>query len=145
MPPEVMGQQMNQTTRRPTLLSVGMVLSFLFGSVAVFVALAAAAGLTDFSAVRNSPWGSWTLPVWGMANLIFGGLLVCVGVGLKMGRAWSRPLILAFWALAGVANIVSLVHHGRAELLWVPCLMFSVWYLYWRHNVVAYFVQSREA
>ena len=133
------------SVKRPALLRVGMVLSFGVGTLAVVSALLFAAGFVDLSRLRDTPWGSWGLPVWGMLMLVCGALLLTIGFGIRDRKRWARPLILAFWLLEGALNVIGFVRSGQARLLWVPFLLFSGWYLYKKQNVVGYFARSRAA
>ena len=133
------------SSKRPALLRIGMLLSFGIGGLAVVSAILAAAGVGDFSKLRDTPWGSWGLvPVFGVL-LVLGALLIAIGFGIRGRRRWARPLILALWLFEGAMNVIGFVRSGQAYLLWVPFLLFSGWYLYKKQNVVGYFTRSREA
>jgi hypothetical protein len=122
---------------RPVLLTIGMGLSFFAGPLFLLGALGAAAGLVDTSSFRNLP--SWSFPVWGMAMLVLGGLLLAIALGIRRRAPWSRHLIIAFWVFLAGLSVWSLAAYGKADFLWLPCLAFAVWYLYWRKGVVRYF------
>ena len=133
------------SVKRPALLRAGMVLSFAVGALAVVSAIPAAAGVGGFSRLRDTPLGSWGLPVLGMLMLVSGALLLTSGLGIRDRKRWARPLILAFWLIEGALNVVGYVRGGQVRLLWAPFLLFSGWYLYRKQNVVGYFARSWEA
>jgi hypothetical protein len=118
-----------------------MVLSFAVGALAVVSGILAAAGFGEFSRLRDTPLGSWGLPVLGFVMLVSGALLLTIGFGIRDRKGWARPLILAFWLLEGALNVVGYVRGGQARLLWAPFLLFSGWYLYRKQNVVGYFTR----
>lgn len=133
------------TAKRPALLRAGMVLSFGVGALAVVSAIPAAAGLGKFSRLRETPLGSWGLPVLGMAMLVSGALMLAIGFGIRDRKRWARPLILAFWLVEGALNVIAYFRGGQVRLLWAPFLLFSGWYLYGKQNVAGYFARSEEA
>jgi len=122
-----------------------MVLSFAVGALAVVSSFLLAAGLVDLSGLRDTPWGSWALPVPGMVMLVAGTLLLAIGFGIRGRKRWARPLILAFWLFEGALNVVAFIRRGQAAVLWIPFVLFSGWYLYKKQNVVGYFARSKEA
>jgi len=77
------------SVKRPALLRAGMVLSFGVGALAVVTAVLAVAGFGNFSRLRDTPLGSWGLPVLGILMLVSGALLLTIGFGIRDRKPWA--------------------------------------------------------
>jgi hypothetical protein len=129
---------------KPALLRFGGGFSYFVGGLSVLGSIMASLGLADTSAFRDSPFGSWALPVWGANLLFFGGLLLVIGYGIGKGRPWARPAIVCFWALQGLESLAwfAFGDHSKPQTLgctWVLFLGVALWYLYGKKNVARYF------
>jgi len=75
------------------------------------------------------------------AILLFAGSLLALAYGLKVGRAWARPGMAAFW----VVLIALLLAVGGAAQVWntlastLPVAAFTLGYLYFSPAVQAYY------
>jgi len=88
----------------------------------------------------------------GWVFFLIGGLLAAIGLGLWRERAWTRPLMMAYWPLSAVLTYAPAWSGGRATDL-SGLLVFNAivaalawWYLYRKNNVVAYYqaLERRE-
>jgi hypothetical protein len=129
----------------PSLLKIGIGLSFATGGIFCFAAIAFSLGLGDSSAIDRL--GRWATPVWTSAMFLLGSILVLIGVGLRTRAPWSRPLMMGFWAVLALTNIAGLIvqfrNHGssrwEADLTALFALPVAAWYLFVKENVVAYY------
>ena len=133
-------------SRMPSLLKIGMVLSFVSGVMFCVGAIAFALGAGDAGFLRESPLGAWAGPV--QVGLLFlaGAVLLAIGIGLRSRQPWTRPLMIGFWAALAVGNIAAFViqvqrHDPRwtSDLTPVVALFVATWYLFGKRNVTAYF------
>src|SRR4051812_37282846 len=134
---------------KPTLLTIGQVCTTVMGAIFLFLFL-----LAPFNA------GSYTIqgvPVSGLDFLRRAGVLwavltaslLSIAYGLWRERPWVRPLMIAWWANSvllalfppfgdtGSSDAFSGVVQGLIGSL------VAWWYLYHKHNVVAYFEARR--
>jgi hypothetical protein len=138
----------------PTLMKVGGALSLFCGGLMVLVATVVSLGGGDLSGLRDTPFGGWAIPFWGIGTLLTGTLLLMIGWGIRARRSWIRPVIVVFWLFLGLQSILALVLATRkrqsweVDFSWLLCLGFAVWYFYRKRNVVSYFEslsRQREA
>jgi hypothetical protein len=77
---------------------------------------------------------------------VIGILMAFIAYGFAAQKAWSRHLVLAIFALtvvyASILGTLNLIHHAIMWRAIINGTLFggaSVWYFYFKPNVVAYF------
>jgi len=131
---------------RPVLLQLGMIGSLVFGGVAVFILVLAPFNLGTYSINGEAVNGP---EFFREAGLLFGSLgilMLAIGLGLWLERAWTRLLMMGYWGVLAVAGVAQLVTGsstvGDAIGFVVESLIalaLAGWYLYQKDNVVAYY------
>ncbi len=77
---------------------------------------------------------------------VIGVLMACISYGFATEKTWSRHLVIAMFVLivvyASILGALNLIHHAIMWRAIINGSVFdgaSVWYLYFKPNVVAYF------
>jgi hypothetical protein len=77
---------------------------------------------------------------------VIGILMTCIAYGFAAQKAWSRHLVIAMFSLiivyASVLGALNLIHHAIMWRAIINASVFgaaSVWYFYFKPNVVGYF------
>lgn len=131
---------------KPILLQVGMISSAVFGGVVVFILVLAPFGLGSYSINGEAVSGP---EFFRQAGLLFGSLgilMLAIGLGLWLDRAWTRMLMMGYWGVLAVAGVAQLVTGSSTVSDAIGFIVESFvalalagWYLYRKDNVVAYY------
>ena len=77
---------------------------------------------------------------------VIGVLMACISYGFATEKTWSRHLVIAMFVLivvyASILGALNLIHHAIMWRAIINGSLFggaSVWYLYFKPNVAAYF------
>ncbi|HVE79804.1 MAG TPA: hypothetical protein VNA89_13125 [Gemmatimonadaceae bacterium] len=131
---------------KPALLVLGQFASAFAGAVFLLGVPLAAFDVGTFTVHGQQVSGPEFLRRGGgPAFAATGALLLTVAVGLWRGRPWARPLMLAYWPVAGGLTIALAPAGARLEAAWTTLTfalaggLLAAWYLYGRRNVAAYF------
>lgn len=131
---------------KPVLLQVGMIGSLVFGVIVVFILVLAPFNLGSYSINGEAVSGPEFFREAGLLFGTLGILMLVIGLGLWLERAWTRMLMMGYWGVLAVAGVAQLVTGsstvGDAIGFIVESLIalaLAGWYLYGKDNVVAYY------
>lgn len=137
---------------KPFLLQLGIVGSLLFGGIVVLLLLLAPFDLGSYSISGETVSGPEFLRRAGLLFAAFGVTMLAVGLGLWLERAWTRALMMGYWAaliLAAATGVMTgSFTGGEAASVIVESLLalaLAGWYLYRKANVVAYYRRLERA
>lgn len=131
---------------RPTLLTIGMVLSGLIGGVAALTLVLAPFDIGTYSIKDESVTGPEFLRHAGLLMVTMAVLLIGICVTLARHEPFARELMILFWILNGVISTLVPILKGASgfDISWMVALPIAIWYLYFKDNVVAYFTGARS-
>ncbi|MBI3792273.1 MAG: hypothetical protein HY275_15535 [Gemmatimonadetes bacterium] len=137
---------------KPGLLVVGQMLSSMGGGILLSVFVLAAIGRGQLTLFGEQVTGMEFIGRAGPTLGSIGILLAVIAVGLSRNARWTRPLMIAVWAIPVVNGLLRLAtgHFGEGTLI-IPfvisviALPMSVVYLYRRENVIRYFDTLKRA
>lgn len=139
-------------TPKPFLLQLGTLGSLLFGGIVVLLLLLAPFDLGSYSIGGESVRGPEFLRRAGLLFGAIGSIMLAVGIGLWLERAWTRAPMLGYWGAIIVAALVGVITGsftaGEAAGVIVESLLalaLAGWYLYRKANVVAYYRRLEQA
>jgi hypothetical protein len=138
---------------KPSLLLLGQCGSTFAGVMFLGLLLLAPFDVGTFNIAGEQLRGPEFLVRAGWVFLLIGGLLAAIGLGLWRERAWTRPLMMAYWPMSAVLAYAPAWSEGSPTDFIIPFAFTAIaaavawWYLYRKDNVVAYFhaLERREA
>jgi hypothetical protein len=82
---------------------------------------------------------------------VIGILMACISYGFATQKYWSRHLVIAIFTLivvyASILGALNLIHHAIMWRAIINASVFggtSVWYFYFKPNVIAYFRELKN-
>ena|SRR3984893_12042078 len=127
---------------KPILIRFGTWVALVLGLVWLMAALGIACGITDPKVLGHEDWERFL----GFLGGLLGGItLIAIGLGMRTGEPWARPLVILFWLGVGASSIargvLESLHTLKAwfGLEWVIFLAVALWYFYRKPNVVDYY------
>ena len=134
-----------QLAPRPLLLTIGLYGAPGFGALIALSLLGALSGSGTFTLNGEVVEPSEFLAAAGVPFATLALLCFLIGYSIWKERAWSRWVIVAFWAdeialglglALGLGDAFSV---SQALISGSPPLVFSAWYLFGKDNVAAYY------
>jgi hypothetical protein len=135
-----------QRVARPMLISFGMIGSALWAILWIILLGLAPFNLGSYDINGQEVSGPEFLREAGVTLVALTLLSAAIAIGIYRERAWSRFLMLSYWAVTGAFQIVLAIRSsgGAAEIA-TAVLMALIyvgaagWYLYGKENVVEYY------
>lgn len=132
---------------KPALLVLGQFGTTFMGGICLLFLVLAPFNLASYSISGQAVSGrEFLVDGGGYAFGLIGGWVAAIAVGLWRERAWTRPLMLAYWPVSGALTVALEWHEADFVTTIVSMLLFTgvafataAWYLYDKENVVAYF------
>lgn len=147
----VKGSDITFTTKmsppRPFLVSIGMVFAALNAFVALvvmpYIVITQDYIISNGEQVSTRYFAQRELPV----DLFFGLLFLVIFLTFLRGNKWSRHLIMFFWSVIWVWSLTTLKSAQEkisfTLALSIP-LLFSIWYFYFKSNVISYYKELQR-
>jgi hypothetical protein len=125
------------------LLFLGQVGTLGFSAIVILLLLLAPWDIGSYSIGNEAVSGPEFLRRGGLLFGAVGGLFLAIGVGLWLDRAWTRPLMLAYWPLIALLGFV-MPDTSAADAIEVAVFAgvgfaFAAGYLYGTDGVKAYY------
>lgn len=138
--------ELSQQSVMPRLMQVGMwfatTFAVAFPMLLVLMLLSVLPPTIGGEPVELIEWLRVSAPLYALAS----GLLGTVAYAIHQGKRWSRGMVIILWisvlAYNVVAGVLGAVPNFEAWRAIGFCLVVgasSVWYFYFKRNVVAYF------
>jgi len=109
------------------LLILGGMWSFFTG-LAMVVNAAYFRSLSGYATISHYAY-QWNLSGWGWANLIFGIVVVAVGITVLMGQPWARWAGVALAVIGAVGTFLFLPLYPFWSILVIAVDVFIIWAL----------------
>ena len=139
-------------TPRPFLLQLGMIFSLFFGGVCLLLLVLAPFNLASYSISGQPVSGLEFLRSTGLQFGIVGIIVLAIGLGLWLEKAWTRTLMMWSWGVTTAVPVVQLITGSLtgtdAAAIIVSNLIASALaasYLYGKATVVAYYRRLGQA
>lgn len=138
-------QLATQNVPRPVPLTIGMILANIWGTVWLLALLGAPMNVMTFEMNGEEVSGGEFLKRAGINIAVMVAVSFGIAYGIWKEKAWSRHLMLFFWAVMFVIGIVPLIGIAVPDALieiifsWAMGVALSIWYLYGKANVRAYY------
>ncbi len=141
-----------QHASRPLLLTIGMCLSGIWALAWIIGLGFAAFNVGSFSIKGQTLSGPEFLRQSGLLLGIQAALCVAICYGLLRDRAWTRVLMLGFWAIVDVILIAEAIKNPQSDsdlataIVWsIAYLGFATWYLYGNRSAPIDYYKALEA
>jgi hypothetical protein len=109
------------------LLILGGTWDFFVG-LALLVRSSYFTSLSGYAATHHYSYG-WTLYSWGLANLIFGIVVVAAGVCVLLGLNWARWAGIVLAMIGGIGSFLFLPIYPFWSILVIAVDVFIIWAL----------------